>query len=539
MHDRDHRRGISGTLRAADAAQLHEIAGAGCDSLRQLAAGSWLRTRSVGQPGVSGPLRPYLSQAGRYVQSCYRPGIPSGEQPDGLECQDLMATSFPDQSFDLVVSSDIFEHIRRPFTAFAEIGRILKPGGHHLFSIPLADPMPALTVARVDTSGPEDRPLLPDIFHGDGMSGRSLVYTEFGADMLRQLDHLGLPTRAVPYRSADPRVPQGADIPLPAPVFLISFCNLGIWCSRYCLGVVRDDFTGFAWLDCDDFVLPDADTGATGLACVRDGVLVCLQSRVPRLVSARPRLAGAAHLSAHAHPGPAFGRGARAGGAGRLRCQQPAVRRGFAQRRRALRVRRPRGRARRRSPQRRDALGGAAGGQHVRTARSGRRAGSGAACSTSNAATSWPRRWRSRIPPRCGAPRCTCSARQRATSCAARAAVSTRLRIGGYLRGLAVAADGLVMGRSAWRAGRRRLGRTPPPSSGGDPHGHSWQRSALIRRRDDGTVTEADLSAYGPEMYDVLRLDPPPAAARLFHDAAHRRLDALQEAQLRLAAERA
>ncbi len=183
---------------------LHEVAEARCDSLAQLAAGPWLQTRAVFEPGVSGPLRRYLSQAGRYCQSRYHPGVPSGEQWDGLECQDLMATSFPDESFELVVSSDIFEHVRKPFAAFAEIGRILKPGGHHLFSIPLTDPMPARTVARVDTSGPEDRPLLPEIFHGDGMSGRSLVYTEFGADMLEQLDRMGLPTRAVPYRSADP-----------------------------------------------------------------------------------------------------------------------------------------------------------------------------------------------------------------------------------------------------------------------------------------------------------------------------------------------
>jgi SAM-dependent methyltransferase len=38
-------------------------------------------------------------------------------------------TTIPDESVDLVVSCDVFEHIDRPWLAAAEIGRILKPGG--------------------------------------------------------------------------------------------------------------------------------------------------------------------------------------------------------------------------------------------------------------------------------------------------------------------------------------------------------------------------------------------------------------------------
>jgi len=35
----------------------------------------------------------------------------------------------PDQSFDAVISVDVFEHINRPWLAAKEIGRILRPGG--------------------------------------------------------------------------------------------------------------------------------------------------------------------------------------------------------------------------------------------------------------------------------------------------------------------------------------------------------------------------------------------------------------------------
>ena len=48
------------------------------------------------------------------------------------------ADRIPDASFDLVFSSDVFEHIDRPWLAAQEIARILKPGGiavtHTLFS---------------------------------------------------------------------------------------------------------------------------------------------------------------------------------------------------------------------------------------------------------------------------------------------------------------------------------------------------------------------------------------------------------------------
>jgi SAM-dependent methyltransferase len=60
--------------------------------------------------------------------------IPNTIVADITDCRDAI----PDASFDLVVSSDVFEHIDRPWLAATEIARILKPGGlaitHTLFS---------------------------------------------------------------------------------------------------------------------------------------------------------------------------------------------------------------------------------------------------------------------------------------------------------------------------------------------------------------------------------------------------------------------
>ena len=167
-------------------------------TLADLVDNGALSALSIYEPGISGPLRRWLCRAGRYEQSVYDPTLPSGtRRADGSICQDLMATAFADASFDLVVTSDIFEHVRKPFAAFLEIRRILKPGGLHVWTVPIGLPPPAETRARVDTTGPHDRLLLPPVYHGSGSDGLSLVYTDFGRDIGRVLGGMGLPTTGV------------------------------------------------------------------------------------------------------------------------------------------------------------------------------------------------------------------------------------------------------------------------------------------------------------------------------------------------------
>jgi SAM-dependent methyltransferase len=184
-------------------ALLSEVLGGRLRTLEALSTDPWLAERAVFEPGITGPFRPYFSRAGRYVTSTYWEGGRSGETRDGRVCQNLSAMSFPDAEFDLVVTSDIMEHVRRPREAWAEIRRVLKPGGWHVFSIPVFHPLRPRSVARVDTSGAEDRHLLPPEYHGDGSSGLSLVYTDFGADLLDELASLGLPTKAVVHPGSD------------------------------------------------------------------------------------------------------------------------------------------------------------------------------------------------------------------------------------------------------------------------------------------------------------------------------------------------
>lgn len=49
--------------------------------------------------------------------------------PDTVVADITGCPELPDNSFDLIVSVDVFEHLNRPWLAAAEISRLLRPGG--------------------------------------------------------------------------------------------------------------------------------------------------------------------------------------------------------------------------------------------------------------------------------------------------------------------------------------------------------------------------------------------------------------------------
>jgi SAM-dependent methyltransferase len=55
----------------------------------------------------------------------------------GYRCEDISNLTFPDNSLDLFITQDVMEHVFEPEKAFKEIARVLKPGGAHIFTVPL------------------------------------------------------------------------------------------------------------------------------------------------------------------------------------------------------------------------------------------------------------------------------------------------------------------------------------------------------------------------------------------------------------------
>jgi len=74
-----------------------------------------------------------------YSESQYYPDLELGfvHPKQGFRNENLENMTFENESFDLFVSQDVMEHIFDPEKAFREIARVLKPGGAHIFTVPL------------------------------------------------------------------------------------------------------------------------------------------------------------------------------------------------------------------------------------------------------------------------------------------------------------------------------------------------------------------------------------------------------------------
>jgi SAM-dependent methyltransferase len=69
----------------------------------------------------------------------YFPDHPLGERVNGILNQDVQRLTFPDESFDLVTSNQVFEHVPDDVAAFRECYRVLRIGGALIFAVPLHD----------------------------------------------------------------------------------------------------------------------------------------------------------------------------------------------------------------------------------------------------------------------------------------------------------------------------------------------------------------------------------------------------------------
>ncbi len=112
--------------------------------------------------------------------------IAEGKHP--REYADFQKLHYADATFDLVVASDIFEHVRKDEDGYREIFRVLKPEGSFIMTVPYDHSRPN-TIIRVDTSGEKDVHLMEPEYHGGG--GHTLTYRNYGRDLLSLLHRMG------------------------------------------------------------------------------------------------------------------------------------------------------------------------------------------------------------------------------------------------------------------------------------------------------------------------------------------------------------
>lgn len=119
-----------------------------------------------------------------YSSSHFYSDISRGGYKGDISSQDLSSMTFPDASFDIFLTSDVFEHIYHAERAFGEIARVLKPGGAHIFTIPWYPQLPKTAQrVRLLPDGSEEYVLPPD-YHGNPIGdNRSIVTFDYGSDI--------------------------------------------------------------------------------------------------------------------------------------------------------------------------------------------------------------------------------------------------------------------------------------------------------------------------------------------------------------------
>lgn len=126
-----------------------------------------------------------------YIRTSFIPEKPFGSELEKNRYNiNLESISFEDNSFDMILTSDVAEHIRDINAAHKEIHRVLKPGGVYVFTVPY-DEASLTHHVLVDTSQKEDVFLVPKQLHGDPLSGGILAYRVFGQELFNDLKKLG------------------------------------------------------------------------------------------------------------------------------------------------------------------------------------------------------------------------------------------------------------------------------------------------------------------------------------------------------------
>lgn len=138
-----------------------------------------------------GAIYSVLSKSANLVCSEFWDTIPRGTVVGNVRCEDVQDLTFPDDSFDVVIAEDIFEHIPNPNKGFEEIYRVLKRPGYFIFTVPFAK---SLTTSRRRAMVKDNRihHILPPMYHGDRLRQDGIiVFTDFGLDLAPTLEEIG------------------------------------------------------------------------------------------------------------------------------------------------------------------------------------------------------------------------------------------------------------------------------------------------------------------------------------------------------------
>ena len=166
------------------------MAGAEAGSLKELCQHSGFRQRAIAEINAAGNLHRFLKMLPRLAYSEFGSKVP------GVPSEDLLALSYADNSFDLAITSETLEHVPDIQKALQEICRILKPGGWHVFTVPVVWDRPKTRI-RASLNDHKLTHHLPPSHHGSAKAAVSdlLVFYEFGSDFMEMCAAAGFEVR--------------------------------------------------------------------------------------------------------------------------------------------------------------------------------------------------------------------------------------------------------------------------------------------------------------------------------------------------------
>ena len=108
----------------------------------------------------------------------------------GIRHEDATHLSFPDCSFNCVISQDVFEHVFDIDSCLKEMYRVLTPRGHLIISVPFYT-TELHTRKRAEIVDGKVELLLDPQYHGNPMGGGSLVVYDYGWDLMGMIKNVG------------------------------------------------------------------------------------------------------------------------------------------------------------------------------------------------------------------------------------------------------------------------------------------------------------------------------------------------------------
>lgn len=151
-----------------------------------------LRGRAVYEISAHGALYKALRQYSREIGFSF---MCSELSTPGVRSENVEALSFPDASFDLITSTGLMEHVEHDEVAYREIARVLRHGGHYVFTVPYHEGSGTIIRARRKSDGSIENLCEPEYHSDPWHPGGIFTWRNYGPDIVQTMERAGLRAR--------------------------------------------------------------------------------------------------------------------------------------------------------------------------------------------------------------------------------------------------------------------------------------------------------------------------------------------------------